>query len=172
MKRKIFVALAVLLSLMTVSGKVIHLRPGVELPVMISISMQNILDNSSVSGFTCSTPNSQILIRSKSKYACTLYTNMLAGGEATLKYWVTYLSGYRSQDYEYTWTIKVSPLGDKSIWYDIQEGDYFQDYTEEDHLMLFQLNTRWNELCADVASYPNGNPCLSKSVTGKVIYTQ
>ena len=172
MKQKLFTILTVLTFFsLAVEGKVVHLRPGVELPVMISMPMQNVLDNKSVSvtGYSWTTSNSNISIRSKSRDACVLYTSsMLNGGEATLKYWVTYLSGYRSETYTYTWTIRISPMGDKRIWGDIQNGDYFQDYTEEDHLMLFQLNTRWNELCADVTSYRNGNACISTSVKGKI----
>ena len=166
------VTLTILLFLtLTVEGKVVHLRPGAELPVMLSISMQNVLDNSSVtvSGYTWSTTNPNISIRSKSKYACTLYASgMLNGGEATLKYWVTYLAGYRSETYETTWTIKVSPLGDRSTWRDIEEGDFFQDFTEENHLVLFQLNNRWGELCADITSYRSEKSCVSTSVSGKV----
>lgn len=167
MKRILFFIVAIILSIIVAEGKVIHLRPGVELPVTLSSSMQSVLSNPSVtiSGYNWSTTNSNISIRSKSKDACVLYTSsMLNGGEATLKYWVIYLAGYRSERYEYTWTIKVSPRGEKKIWGDLQDGDYFHDYTEEDHLMLFYVNTG----SVEVTSYRNGSPCISKSVKGKV----
>ena len=167
MKRTLFLIVAILLSIKGAEGKVVHLRPGVELPVTLSPSMQSVLSNSSVtiSGFNWSTTNSKISVRSQSKDACVLYTSsMLNGGEATLKYWVIYLAGYRSEKYEDSWTIKVSPRGEKIIWGDLQDEDYFHDYTEEDHLMLFYVTTGR----AVVTSYRNGSPCISKSVKGKV----
>lgn len=167
MKRIHFFVVAIILSIIVAEGKVVHLRPGVELPVTLSPSMQSLLSNPSVtiSGYNWSTTNSNISVRSQSRDACVLYTSsMLNGGEATLKYWVIYLGGYKSEKYEYSWTIKVSPRGEKIIWGDLQDGDYFHDYTEEDHLMLFYVNTG----CAVVTSYRNGSPCISKSVKGKV----
>ena len=158
---------------LAVEGKVVHLRPGVELPVMIPSNWQNILDKpyvSSRNNYSWSVSNTNIKIRSTTKYTCTLYysSGLHDDSEVKLKYHVSYLVDYVTDDYDCEWTIKVSPRGDKRIWGDMQEDDFFQDYTEEDHLMLFQLNRREGILCADVIPYDNGNPCISTSVKGKI----
>ena len=152
-------------------SKLVHLHPSAELPVFISPSMMNILDNSSIQSYNWSIDGSDVSIRKKTKEYCILYTTSnLNNAEFTLRYSVSYISYSKKETYNTSWTVRVVPPGDRSIWGDLEDGDFFQNYTDDGHLMLFRLNvnSETNETTAFVEPSPNGNPCVSTSVKGTV----